>query len=97
MEGVEEESMNIVIEETLDSIGLYNHLDDVVPNPNSAVNEYFKHSAENIAYDYKSNDGKTYSIPIDNMIGAIVEAIGNGPKELQDSFNDALKKNIKIK
>lgn len=97
MEGVEEESMNIVIEETLDSIGLYNHLDDVVPNPNSAVNEYFKHSAENIAYDYKSNDGKTYSIPIDDMIGALVEAIGNGPKELQDSFNDALKKNIKIK
>ena len=97
MEGVEEESMNIVIEETLDSIGLYNHLDDVVPNPNSAVNEYFKHSSENIAYDFKRNDGKTYSIPLNDMIGAMIEAITNGPKELQDSFNDALKKNIKIK
>lgn len=47
----QEEETAIKLDETLNSAGVYTHLDDGVPNPNSAEGTYFKHQAQFLAYD----------------------------------------------
>ena len=42
---------SVTIDQTLSSTGIYTHIDDSIPNPNSGNGTYFKHQAVNIAYD----------------------------------------------
>ncbi len=53
------EETTIKLDQTLSSAGVYTHLDDSVPNPNSGTGTYFKHQAANLAFDLKqkSQDG----------------------------------------
>jgi len=50
------EETTIKLDETLSSAGVYTHLNDSVPNPNSGTGTYFKHQAEFIAYDQQTKD-----------------------------------------
>ena len=50
------EETTIKLDETLNSAGVYTHLNDSVPNPNSGAGTYFKHQAEFIAYDQPTKD-----------------------------------------
>ena len=50
------EETTIKLDETLASAGVYTHLNDSVPNPNSGTGTYFKHQAEFIAYDQQTKD-----------------------------------------
>lgn len=59
------EEANIKLEETLNAAGIYTHLSDGVPNPNSANGTYFKHQSQYIAFDK----------PIKNSNGDIVSEI----------------------
>jgi hypothetical protein len=47
------EQTTIKLDQTLSSAGVYTHLDDSVPNPNSGSGTYFKHQAANLAFDLK--------------------------------------------
>ena len=47
------EETTIKLDETLNSAGVYTHLNDSVPNPNSGAGTYFKHQAVNLAFDLK--------------------------------------------
>ncbi len=50
------EETTIKLDETLNAAGVYTHLQDGIPNPNSANGTYFKHQAEFIAYDLTNKD-----------------------------------------
>ena len=50
------EETTIKLEETLNSAGVYTHLNDGVPNPNAADGTYFKHQAQFLAYDLGKKD-----------------------------------------
>lgn len=58
------EETSITLQETLDAAGVYTHLDDGVPNPNSAEGTYYKHQARFLAYDLPTKDinGNTVSV-----------------------------------
>jgi len=47
------EETTIKLDETLSSAGVYTHLSDSVPNPNSGTGTYFKHQANGLAFDLK--------------------------------------------
>jgi hypothetical protein len=47
------EETTIKLDETLNSAGVYTHLNDSVPNPNSGNGTYFKHQANGLAFDLK--------------------------------------------
>ena len=62
------EQETIKLEETLNAAGIYTHIQDGVPNPNSANGTYFKHQSEFLAVDlgYKDIDGNiTSEITVD--------------------------------
>lgn len=48
---VNDDALNITINNTLQSLGVVTHLDDTTPNTNSVNGMYFKHMAENIAFE----------------------------------------------
>lgn len=50
------EETTIKLDETLNSAGVYTHLNDSVPNPNSGTGTYFKHQANGLAFDIKKKD-----------------------------------------
>lgn len=50
------EETTIKLDQTLSSAGVYTHLDDSVPNPNSGSGTYFKHQAKNLAFDLKTKN-----------------------------------------
>ena len=50
------EETTIKLDETLNSAGVYTHLNDSVPNPNSGAGTYFKHQANGLAFDIKQKD-----------------------------------------
>jgi hypothetical protein len=50
------EETTIKLDETLNSAGVYTHLNDSVPNPNSGTGTYFKHQANGLAFDIKQKE-----------------------------------------
>lgn len=70
-----DEQTNIVIDETLNSIGVMTHLDDSVPNPNSVSNTYYKHTSNNICYDFtynENNNSKVKTTSVDAILDKIL-------------------------
>jgi len=57
--GAQSEETAIKLEETLASTGVISHLSDNIPNPNQGEGIYFKHQANNIAFNkrYKNVEG----------------------------------------
>ena len=51
LEDAQDEETSIKLDETLNAAGVYTHLNDSVPNPNSGDGTYFKHQAQFLAYD----------------------------------------------
>lgn len=50
------EQTNILLDQTLSSVGVYTHLSDSIPNPNSVNDTYYKHEAKYIAYNKTENN-----------------------------------------
>jgi hypothetical protein len=50
---INDEKTTITIDNRLDATGLTQHISDAQANINSVTNEYFKHKAENISYEFK--------------------------------------------
>ena len=46
----------ITLDETLNAAGIFTHIQDGVPNPNSANGTYFKHQAQFLAFDLDKKD-----------------------------------------
>lgn len=76
---INDDALVITIQNTLDSQGVTTHLDDTIPNTNSVNGLYFKHKAENIAYEdsYIGEDGgsETKSISIQEKIENLEKSI----------------------
>lgn len=71
-----DEQTNIIIDETLNSIGVTAHLDDSVPNPDSVNNQYYKHLAENIAYNLEyveNNNNKVKTTNVEDTLDKILK------------------------
>lgn len=71
-----DEQTNIIIDETLNSIGVTTHLDDSVPNPDSVNSQYFKHQAENIAYNLEyieNNNSKVKTTNVEDALDKILK------------------------
>jgi len=54
---VNDDALNIAITNQFDTVGVTTHLDDSIPNTNSVNGIYYKHTAENIAYEDISTNG----------------------------------------
>ena len=63
-----DQETNIKIDETLSSSGIYAHLTDTIPNPQN-VNNYFKHTANNLGVEIKTKDasGNTTNIVLTDL------------------------------
>lgn len=55
---VNDDALQITIDNTLDSVGVTAHLADTVPNTASVTGTYYKHLADNIAYEDKKVTGE---------------------------------------
>ena len=53
---VNDDALNLSILNTMQSMGVDSHLDDTVPNTNSLTGVYYKHLAENIAFEESMTD-----------------------------------------
>jgi len=53
---VNDDALNLSILNTMQSMGVDSHLDDTVPNTNSLTGVYYKHLAENIAFEESTTD-----------------------------------------
>lgn len=53
------EQTNILLDQTLSSVGVYTHLSDSIPNPNSVNDTYYKHESKYIAYNKKDENSIT--------------------------------------
>jgi len=56
LEDAKAEEETIKLDQTLSAAGIYTHIEDGVPNPNSANGTYFKHKSEFLAYDLPIKD-----------------------------------------
>lgn len=61
------EQTNILLDQTLSSVGVYTHLSDSIPNPNSVNDTYYKHEAKYIAYN-KNEDNVVTTINVQDAI-----------------------------
>ena len=96
IENINNESVNLSVNEALTALGMYNHVSDSIPNPTSVSGNLFKHTSNNIGYDYYV-DGKVYSIPLNDIINVLVETFENSPEDVKKAFVNAKKQNIKLK
>lgn len=63
LEDAQAEETTIKLDETLNAAGIYTHLQDGIPNPNSADGTFFKHQAKYLAYDVETNVDEFTGIP----------------------------------
>lgn len=59
VEEVNDDALNIAIQNNLDSAGVTTHLDDSIANVNSVSGVYYKHTADNIAYEEVDESANT--------------------------------------
>ena len=72
------EETTIKLDQTLSSAGVYTHIDDSIPNPNSGTGTYFKHQAVNIAFDLKiKNEGGVISVVNTTDLQSQLENLSN--------------------
>lgn len=82
-----DEQTNIVIDETLNSIGVMTHLDDSVPNPDSVSNTYYKHTSNNICYDFsynENNNSKIKTTSVDAILDKILDFFDQANVKVND-------------
>lgn len=82
-----DEQTNIVIDETLNSIGVMTHLDDSVPNPDSVSNTYYKHTSNNICYDFsynENNNSKVKTTSVDAILDKILDFFDQANVKVND-------------
>lgn len=85
---VNDDALTLTIQNNLDSIGVSEHLNDTIPNSNSVNGLYYKHTAENIAYEETglSDAGTTVvnSISVQDKIEKI-DAVADSAKKVAES------------
>lgn len=87
------EQTNILLDETLSAVGVYTHLSDSIPNPNSVDNVYYKHEAKYIAYNKKDASIVTtvnLQDAMDNLINDLTEKITKKYEDSIESLNNKI-------
>ena len=74
---INDDSLNIQINNIIDSVGLSSHIDDSIANTNSIKGLYYKHESKNIAYEDKQ-DNEIHSISVQEKL----DNLSNINKEL---------------
>ena len=64
---INDDSLNIQINNIIDSVGLSSHIDDSIANTNSVKGLYYKHESKNIAYEDKQ-DNEIHSISVQEKL-----------------------------
>ena len=78
IEDSNDEALDVAIENKINSLGLDTHIDDTVPNTNSVNGIYFKHLAENIAYEKKNETNNTVETQdMQSIIDYILSLVGD--------------------
>lgn len=86
IEDSNDEALDVAIENKINSLGLDTHIDDTVPNTNSVNGIYFKHLAENIAYEKKNETGNTVETQdMQSIIDYILSVVGGGGSDSSGS------------
>ena len=82
----------IQLDQTLSSAGVYTHLDDSVPNPNSGTGTYFKHQAQNLAFDLQTKDidGKVTKENTVDLRNSNKTNISNRSKYFKNCYSSAI-------
>lgn len=79
---VNDDATNIAIMNVMESIGVNSHLDDSIANTNSINGLYFKHTADNIAYeDLNQTMNTVTSVSVQDKIDELVQQIQNLKEE----------------
>ena len=95
IEEVNSDAQTLTVQNILDSQGVSAHLSDSIANKNSVNGLYFKHIAENIAYEYKnvdsSNNITINSISVQERLDKIAEEIA-AIASPQDANTEAISK-----
>lgn len=79
IESINNENGTATVDNVLNSLGIYTHLNDSMPNVNSVNGIYYKHQAENISYELTkdSTDGINKTIETISVQDAIDRIIDN--------------------
>ena len=78
VEDINNENINSSIDNILNSLGLYTHLNDSMPNINSVNGLYYNHKAENISYELITDeDGVNKTVETISVQDAIERVINN--------------------
>lgn len=86
IEDSNDDALDVAIENKINSLGLDTHIDDTVPNTNSVNGIYFKHLAENIAYEKKNETGNTVETQdMQSIIDYILSVVGRGGSDSSGS------------
>lgn len=71
---INSENINASIDSILNSLGIYTHLEDSIPNTNSVNGIYYKHESKLIAYESTNeSDGSIETISVQKAIDQIKE------------------------
>lgn len=83
VEDINNENTNLSIDNILNSLGVYTHLNDSMPNINSVNGLYYNHQAENIAYELitSTGDGINKTVETISVQEAIDRLINNKTTE----------------
>lgn len=83
VEDINNENINLSIDNILNSLGVYTHLNDSIPNINSVNGLYYNHQAENIAYELitSTGDGINKTVETISVQEAIDRLINNKTTE----------------
>lgn len=97
IEEINSDALTLTVQNNLDSIGVTEHLKDSVANKNSVNGLYFKHLAENIAYELSTTDSSgnvvVNSISVQKRLDDIYSSLSDisGTVDLSQTTLNSLK------
>lgn len=84
---INDDAVNLSIDNTLNSLGVTSHLSDTTPNTNSNSGLYFKHVADNIAYEKSITNASTGATTISTIsVQSIIDEMRNTILDLQQQI-----------
>lgn len=87
VEDINNENTNASVDNILNSLGVYTHLSDTIPNVNSVNGIYYKHQADYVAYELiKEQDGVNKTIETISVQEAIDRILAN---EISTTYSKA--------
>lgn len=89
---VNDDAVNLTVENTLNSLGVTSHLSDTTPNTNSNSGLYYKHVADNIAYEKSIMDSSTGALTVSTIsLQDVIDELRNKVDDLTKQISELKK------